>query len=118
MINKYFIIVATVVIIIVVGFIFIFNKDKEQDIYNNEFEIYSLKDINISNSNANLIFLDELDGTPQEELIVKTGDSYSFNKFGEHTIKVLKLTDDFITISIDGLAPTKKNGRFQSYYKI
>lgn len=115
--SKYFIIIATVIITITVGFILTFNHYKKTntikpDTYNSEFEIYSLNDINISNSNTNLIFLDDLDGTQQEELIVKTGDSYSFNKFGEHTIKVLELTDNFITISIDGLAPTKKSGRF------
>lgn len=89
------------------------NNKVETVTSNNGFKAYSLNNINISDANANLIFLDDLDGKGQDELNASVGFSYSFNKFGEHTIKVLELTNDYITISIDSrLAPTKENGGF------
>ena len=78
----------------------------------NGFKTYSLNNINITNPNANLIFLDNLDGTGQNELSVSIGSTYSFEKYGDHTIKVLELNNDYITISINGLAPTKESGGF------
>ena len=89
------------------------NNKVETITSNNGFMTYSLNNIKISDTNANLIFLDDLDGKDQDELKASVGFSYSFNKFGEHTIKVLELTNDYITISIDsGLAPTKESGGF------
>ena len=89
------------------------NNKVETVASNNGFSAYSLNNINISDANANLIFLDDLDGKGQDELKASVGFSYSFNKFGEHTIKVLELTNDYITISIDSrLAPSKESGGF------
>lgn len=121
--KKYIIIpiIIIVIILIIVGMIKIFNSDKEIEEKitkvetvesDNEFKAYSLNNVNISNPSANLIFLDDVDGTGQDELNVKIGDVYSFNKYGEHSIEVLELTDEYMTISINGLAPTKKTGGF------
>ena len=97
------------------------NQKAETVESNNGFKAFSLNNINISDNNANLIFLDNLDGKGQEELKASVGFSYSFNKYGEHTIKVLELTNDYITISISGLAPSKDSGGFslvEKYDKI
>ena len=89
------------------------NNKVETVTSNNGFAAYSLNNINISDANANLIFLDDLDGKGQDELKASVGFSYSFNKHGKHTIKVLELTNDYITISLDhGLAPTKESDGF------
>ena len=119
--KKRVIIVITIIVIllIILGIIKIFNKNEKKNdetnkietvISDNGFEAYSISNIHITNSNANLIFLDDIDGKGQDELIVREGDIYTFNKYGERKIQVLELTDDYITISIDGLAPTKESG--------
>lgn len=128
--NKNIRIITSIAII----FIFVFgifysirifnsnNKLNKTNLFNNEeFEIYSLNNITINDSNANLIFLDDLNSLEQKELSVKVGDAYTFNKYGDHTIKVLELTNEFIIISIEGLAPTKKTGGFslnEEYNKV
>ena len=121
--NKTIIIILALVFvaIIILGINKLFNKEKQKEptskptietTGNNGFKAYPLSDITITNPNANLIFLDDIDGTGQEELNVSLGSTYSFKKYGDHTIKVLELNDDFITISIKGLAPTKESGGF------
>lgn len=122
--KKIAIIIVTIIVIILIIFwiakIFNSNEKELPKVYNKletvesdtEFAAYSLNNINISNSNANLIFLNNINGKDQEELIVNEGSTYSFNKHGTHTIEVLELTDDYITISINGLAPRKKTGGF------
>ena len=111
--KKYFIIISSIIVVtlIIIATSKILNKNEEIEL-NNEFKYYSINDIDITSSNCNLIFLDELDGTGKEELKVKVGDVYSFNKYSEHTITVLKITNDYIKISIKGLAPSKLNGGF------
>ena len=116
------ILILIFVAIIIFGINKLFNKDKQKEITSeptietitsdNGFKAYSLSNITITNPNANLIFLDDIDGTGQEELNVSLGSTYTFKKYGDHTIKVLELNDDFITISIKGLAPTKESGGF------
>ena len=76
------------------------------------FKTFTANSINITNPNANFIFLNDLNGTSQDELTVTEGYIYSFKKFGEHKIEILELTDDYMTISIKGLAPTKETGGF------
>ena len=122
--NKAIVVILTLIfiVIIIVGINQLHNKkDSKEPISkpkietvpsDNGFISYSLSNINITNSNANLIFLDDIDGTGQEELNVSLGSTYSFKKYGNHTIKVLELNDDYITISIDGLTPTKETGGF------
>ena len=114
--KKYFVIIGIIiVVIIIIVFTYqILNKEEKIEL-NDEFKYYSINDINITSSNCNFIFLDELDGLGKEELKVKVGDVYSFNKYGKHTIKVLKLTDDYITLSIKGLAPSKLAGGFSLF---
>lgn len=122
--NKTIVVIITLILIVIIvfGINEIFNKKGQKETTSkpaietitsdNGFKSYSLSNINITNSNANLIFLDDIDVTGQEELNVSLGSTYSFKKYGNHTIKVLELNDDYITISIDGLAPTKEKGGF------
>lgn len=122
--NKAIVVILTLIfiVIIIVGINQLHNKkDSKEPISkpkietvpsDNGFRAYSLSNINITNPNANLIFLDDIDGKGQEELNVSVGSTYSFEKYGKNTIKVLELNDDYITISIDGLAPTKETGGF------
>ena len=88
----------------------------------NGFIAYSLSNITVSDPKANLIFIDELGEEGQQEFKTNLGYLYNFNKYGEHTIKVLELTEDYITLSLSkGLAPTKDVGGFsmtESYDKV
>ena len=49
------------------------NQKAETVESNNGFKAFSLNNINISDNNANLIFLDNLDGKGQEELKASVG---------------------------------------------
>lgn len=122
--NKTIVGILTLIFIVIIflGIKQLYNKKDSKEpiskpkiktvLSDNGFRTYSLSNINISNPNANLIFIDDIDGTGQEELNVNLGSTFSFEKEGEHTIKVLELNDDYITISIKGLAPTKESGGF------
>lgn len=123
--SKTIVVIITLIFIVItiLGINKIFNKEEQKEPISkpkietipsdNGFKAYSLNNINITNPNANLIFLDNIDGTGQKELSVSIDSTYSFEKHGEnYTIKVLKLNDDYITISIEGLAPTKETGGF------
>ncbi len=117
--NKKNVIIIIVIIIVValaiLGVIKLFSsktKDSESDI-----KVYPLSDINISDSSANLIFAKNIDSTnQQEELHVSEGFEYIFNSAGsQHSVKVVELTDDYITLSLnskEGLAPTMNSGGF------
>ena len=122
--NKTIVIILALIFItmIIFGINKLFNKKEQKEntskptietiTSDNDFKVYSLSNINITNPNANLIFLDNINGTGQKELSVSIGSTYSFEKYGDHTIKVLELNDDYITISINGLAPIKETGGF------
>ena len=115
--NKKIIISFVIIIIIILLFLGMYkvitNKPNNDGNLDSEFETYSLTtDIKTLNPESNLLFLDDLDGSGQVELKAKNGFKYSFNKAGVHTIEVLELTDDYITLGIEGLAPTKKSGGF------
>ena len=122
--NKTIVVILTLIFIVIMifGIKQLYNKDDSKEpiskptietiTSDNGFKAYSISNINVTNPNANLIFLDNIDGAGQEELNVSLGSTYSFEKYGKNTIKVLELNDDYITISIDGLAPTKETGGF------
>lgn len=111
--NKLYLVLGfVVIIIIIIGGIII--KDKEvESIEDNDFRVYSLDKSKIKDTKANLIFMKDIDGSGQEERIVKKGDKYSFKIHGnDYEVEILKITDEYMTISIEGLAPTKQNGSF------
>ena len=100
------------ILIMIIGGIIIKNKNDE-NLENNEFKVYSLDKSKIKDAKTNFIFMEDIDGSGQKEKRVEKGDKYSFKIFGtEYTIEILKITNQYMTISIKGLAPTKRDGTF------
>lgn len=119
--NKKIIFILAIIFIITFILFWKFKMPTNDGKFNTEFKVYELPNIKMLSPESNLIFLDDIDGTGKVELKVKEGFEYSFNKAGEHTIKVLELTYDYIMISVEGLAPTKNTGGFsliEKYDKI
>ena len=92
--NISIVVILTLIFIVIIIFLIMQlnnKKDLKKPISNpiletipsdNGFKTYSLKNINMANPNANLIFLDNIDGTGKEELNVSLGSTYSFEKYG------------------------------------
>lgn len=111
--NKLYLVLGLIVIIIIIIGGIIIKDKKVESIEDNEFRVYSLDKSKIKDTKANLIFMKDIDGSGQEERVVKKGDKYSFKIHGnDYEVEILKITDEYMTISIEGLAPTKQNGSF------
>ena len=83
----------------------------------NGFLIYSTDYVEYNEKKNNVVIWYGKDGTVKTEHKVKKGSKKNINKFGFHDVKVEDITDNSITISMEGLAPTKKNGTFDMLKK-
>ena len=109
--KKALVVISVIVAIVIATVVFLITRKDTQPVNGTEFKIYSIDKIQLKDSSANLILLDSLNGGEQTELHLKENDTYTISE-DLKPIKVLKLTNDYITISIAGLglAPTKQDG--------
>ena len=103
-------------LIIVLGIILLIHYSKmnttKQIGDKNGFQIFSTDYVKVDNKNTNIVIWYGKKGDIKTEHSVKKDSVVTINKFGFHDVKVKKITDNNITISMSGLAPTKKNGTF------
>ena len=113
--KKVLFLVILSVIVIGIGLVLIFCNTKEsveKIDSNSKYLEYELKHMKKTKETNNVVIWYEETGTIREEYKVKEGSTLKINKFGTHNIKIKKVTKDKITISLEGLAPSKKDGTF------
>lgn len=115
--NKkvlFLVIISIIIIGIGVFLIFYDSDEKVQKLsVDDKYLLYELKNMkDKKKKDNNVVIWYEETGTIREEHKVKEGSTLKINKFGTHNIKITKVTKDKITISLEGLAPSKKDGTF------
>ena len=113
--KKIIVLVIFSILIIVSGILLTFLNGKESIKKlgsKNNYLVYKLENAKKEKKSNNIIVWYNDDGTIKEEFKGKNGTTLKINKFGLHNVTIKKISNDSITISLDGLAPTKKNGTF------
>lgn len=113
--KKWLILIIISIIIIGVGiFLLLYNGDErvEKVSSNNKYTLYELKNMKKKQEKNNVIIWFEETGKIREEYNVKKGINIRINKFGVHNIKITNINNNNLIISVDDLAPTKKDGSF------
>lgn len=109
-----FLIVFSIIIISIGTILFFCNREEhvEKVSSNNKYTLYELKNMKKEKKKNNVVIWFEETGKIREEYNVKKGTVISISKFGVHNIKITNINNKSFTISVDDLAPTKKDGSF------
>ena len=104
------------IIIIIIGIICLIHNSKLDTTKKigteNGFQVFSTDYVRVNKKKTNIVIWYGKDGKVKTEHIVKKGTKLRINQFGFHYVTIEDITKDKVTISMEELAPTKKNGTF------
>lgn len=104
------------ILIIICGVILIFTQTKVNSLSklgsDDNYMLFKINNIKKKKKDANILVRYDDEGKIVDEFKIKQKDTVNAFKMGNHKIKIVKITNDYVTISLDDLAPTKKDGTF------
>ena len=109
-------IIIASLIIIVVGIVLLVHNSKinttEKIGTKNGFQIFSTDYVKLDKKKTNIVVWYGKDGLVKTEHTVKKGTKLRINQFGFHYVTINNIDNEKVVISMDGLAPTKKDNSF------